>query len=170
MVYGAGHIAADIEARLIVVASHSGATALALSKQRLYVPIVGVSDSSATLRQMCLYWGVIPLADAPTANQRELLDSWSTWGRDDGCLHSGDHVVLVAGVGLGSGTTIIMVRVHRCASENVRVAVGRPLHEPLSCDLSSTMALDFPISQHNAMSPSAVQRLPYSRSLHLLRR
>jgi pyruvate kinase len=28
--YGAGHIAAELDARLVVVASHSGATALAL--------------------------------------------------------------------------------------------------------------------------------------------
>lgn len=57
IVYGAGHIAAEIKARMIVVASHSGATALALSKQRNYVPTIGLSDSEATLRQMCLYWG-----------------------------------------------------------------------------------------------------------------
>ena len=49
VVYGAGHIAAELDARLIVVASHTGATALALSKQRNYVPTVGISDSPETL-------------------------------------------------------------------------------------------------------------------------
>ncbi len=68
-VYGAGHIAAKLAAKLIVVVSHSGATALALSKQRNYVYTVGISDSETTLRQMCLYWGVHSLAGRPDGQQ-----------------------------------------------------------------------------------------------------
>ncbi len=112
VVYGAGHIAAEIGARLIVVASHSGATAIALSKQRTYVQTVGVSDSTQTLRQMCLYWGVIPLADIPTASSQQMLDAVTAWGLHDGSLESGDHVVLVAGIGLHGGSHN-QVMVHR---------------------------------------------------------
>ena len=54
---------------------------------------------------MSLLWGVIPLADAPTANSNDLLDFVVSWGLRNERLHSGDHVVLVAGVGLGSGAT-----------------------------------------------------------------
>jgi pyruvate kinase len=100
VVYGAGHIASQLEARLIAVASHSGATALALSKQRNYVHTVGVSDSDVTLRQMCLYWGVIPLPGAPIGNSAELLYFLSRWGVADGALAPGNRVVLVAGIGL----------------------------------------------------------------------
>ena len=57
----AGRLAERLDARLIIVASASGRTALRLSKNRNFVPTVGVSDSEATLRRMCLYWGVIPL-------------------------------------------------------------------------------------------------------------
>jgi pyruvate kinase len=103
VVYGAGHIAAEIDARLIAVASHSGATALALSKQRTYVSIVGVSDSPQTLRQMCLYWGVIPLAGIPIGSNEQVLDAVSAWGLADGAVESGDHILLVAGTGLGRG-------------------------------------------------------------------
>ena len=80
VVYGAGHIAAQIDARLIVVASHSGATALALSKQRNFVRTVGISDSPQTLRQMCLLWGVIPLLGIPTSSNQEMLDAVTAWG------------------------------------------------------------------------------------------
>jgi len=114
VVHGAGQIAFEIKAALIVVASHSGATGLALSKQRNYAPIVGVSDSAECLRQMSLLWGILPLPDAPTANSNDLLDFVVGWGLRSGRLHSGDHVVLVAGVGLGSGAHN-MVRVHRVA-------------------------------------------------------
>ncbi len=104
VVYGAGHIACEIDARLIVVASHSGATALALSKQRGYVPTVGISDSPHALRQMCLYWGVIPLANITTGSSREILDAVTAWGVVDGTLRSGDHIVLIAGTGLYAGS------------------------------------------------------------------
>jgi len=111
-VYGAGHIAAEIDARLIAVASHSGATALALSKQRNYVPTVGVSDSPQTLRQMCLYWGVIPLGGIPVSSNEQTLDAVSTWGLADGAIESGDHILLIAGTGLGRGSHDQVV-VHR---------------------------------------------------------
>ncbi|HEV3137126.1 MAG TPA: pyruvate kinase [Pirellulales bacterium] len=112
VVYGAGHIAGEIDARLIVAASHSGATAIALSKQRTYVQTVGVSDSPKTLRQMCLYWGVIPLAEIPTGSSQQMLDAVTAWGVADGVLESGDHIVLVAGIGL-DGRSHNSVMVHR---------------------------------------------------------
>ena len=111
-VYGAGHIAAKLAAKLIVVVSHTGATALALSKQRNYVYTVGVSDSETTLRQMCLYWGVLPLPAAPTGSSIELLDYVNKWALDTQRVVKGDHIVLVAGVGLGTGSHNL-VRVHQ---------------------------------------------------------
>ena len=102
--YGAGHIAAKINARLIVVASHTGATALALSQQRGYVPTVGVSDLATTIRKMCLYWGVIPLPDIRTDSNASILDAVTAWGRQERILNAGDYIVLVTGTGLRPGS------------------------------------------------------------------
>ena len=60
-------LAEKLAAKLIIVASASGATALSLAKNRFSVPTVGVSDSPATLRRICLYWGITPLASGPAA-------------------------------------------------------------------------------------------------------
>ena len=68
-VFAAGRMVEELEAEMVIVASASGKTALALSKDRLYVPAIGVSDSPETLRRMNLYWGVIPLPGAPTGRQ-----------------------------------------------------------------------------------------------------
>jgi pyruvate kinase len=95
-----GRIADQVGAKLIVVASSSGATALALSKERNFVPILGVSESEATLRRMCLYWGVFPLAGAPVGKSIELLKYVTKLGRQSGYLNPGDRVVLVTGTGL----------------------------------------------------------------------
>jgi len=104
VVHGAGYISADLVARLVVVVSRSGATALALSKQRNYAPIIGVSDSEITIRQMCLYWGVVPLSGVPMASSAELLAYVDQWGREQGYLKKGDKTILVAGIGLGTGS------------------------------------------------------------------
>ncbi|HEX5498865.1 MAG TPA: pyruvate kinase, partial [Thermomicrobiales bacterium] len=47
VVYGVQFIAAQLDARIVVVATHSGATALALSKLRSHVSIVAVCESEA---------------------------------------------------------------------------------------------------------------------------
>jgi pyruvate kinase len=104
VVYGAGHIASELDAKLIVAASHTGATALALSMQRNYVPVAGISDTDEALRRMCLYWGIIPLLGMPTASDEEMLKAATAWGVRDRLLTSGDRVVLVGGIGSRAGS------------------------------------------------------------------
>ena len=99
-VYSASQIAAQLGAKMVICASTEGETARTLSKNRTFVPTVGVSSSEATLRRMCLYWGVIPLADAPTDDAKALLDYVLTRGRDISYLKSGDRVVLITGTRL----------------------------------------------------------------------
>ena len=103
VVDGAGRIAADIGARLVVVASRTGVTAIARSKRRGAVPTVGVSDNVSTLRQMALYWGVTPLAGTVSTDVDALFAHVTAWGLAGGRLKKGDRIVFVAGVGFGTG-------------------------------------------------------------------
>jgi pyruvate kinase len=64
---------------------------------------VGVSDNVATLRQMALYWGVTPLAGTVSTDVQALLGHVTSWGLGAGRLRRGDRIVLVAGVGFGTG-------------------------------------------------------------------
>jgi pyruvate kinase len=109
MVLGAAQIATSLDARLLVVASHSGATALALSNRRCHVPAIGVSDREATLRRMCLYWGVIPLRRAPTGDVNQLARFVESWGKSNSVLQPGDRLVMVRGTHLGSVVTNTLV-------------------------------------------------------------
>jgi len=99
-VAAAGRIAEELGAKVVVVATASGATALSMAKNRRRVFTLGVSDSPATLRRMCLYWGVIPLAGAPTNDSAALLRYVVDLGRAEKLLTAGDRIVLVAGTGL----------------------------------------------------------------------
>jgi pyruvate kinase len=97
LVEAASHIAAQVAAKLTVVATTSGRTALLLSKQRSRTPTLGVSDCAATVRRMCLYWGVYPFAARRFSDNQELLTHLSGWARAKGLLSTGDRVVLIAG-------------------------------------------------------------------------
>jgi len=116
VVRGAVHIAKNLNAKMIVVVSHSGVTALSVSKHRTLTTTIGVSNREESLRQMCLFWGVVPLADAPTTDSFELLSYVQRWGMENGSLAKGDMIVLVAGIGLASKGHN-MVRVHTVGQE-----------------------------------------------------
>ena len=103
VVRGAGTIAQVVGAKLVVVASHSGRTALALSQLRSFAPTIGVSTSESTLRRMCLYWGVTPLPGAPARSVEQLIQFTDLWACRVGLAARGDRIVIVGGSHLAAG-------------------------------------------------------------------
>jgi pyruvate kinase len=103
-VRAAGRMAHDLNAKLVFVASHSGRTALALSQHRSYIPTLGISTSEATLRRMCLYWGVTPLRGAPATDMQGLIRHADEWARREGYAKKGDRLVIVGGSHLTAGS------------------------------------------------------------------
>ncbi len=103
VVAAAGHIAEQVGARIVVIATRSGNTALAKAKRRDFVPTVAVSDRASTLQQMCLFWGITPLSGGPQDLDTELISFIDRWGRQQGILQSGDRVVVVAGTQVHAG-------------------------------------------------------------------
>jgi pyruvate kinase len=90
-------LAGEIGARMIVVATRGGGTCRLRSKQRDFVPTIGVSDSENVLRRLTLFWGVTPLAGAPVHDGPALRAFIDQWGREQGLLNVGDRVVFVTG-------------------------------------------------------------------------
>ncbi len=72
-------------AALLVVSTHSGRTALALSKQRNAAPTLALSDDEEVARALALDWGVTPLhAPAISSAEQALARAWpgpapATW-------------------------------------------------------------------------------------------
>lgn len=95
---GAGAAAEHLKANVIAVASRSGLTAMALSNQRISVPVIAVSDRPEISRRMCLFWGVTPLlTDTRTVGNAEpLLRFVVEWGKRHEVMHSGSRIVLIA--------------------------------------------------------------------------
>ena len=93
---GAARAAEHLSADLVVVATRTGRTAMAISRQRSHTATLGISDSEETTRRMSLYWGVTPLlSDKVNAPVQELLKFVVDWCRKQNILRSGSKLVLV---------------------------------------------------------------------------
>jgi len=93
----ASTLAELVAAKVIIVSTASGKTALALSKNRNNIPVVGVSSHEETLRRMCLYWGVVPTYSPPASSPVELFERIVEFAKKQGALKKGDRVIVVTG-------------------------------------------------------------------------
>ncbi len=102
--YSAASIAQAIGAKLVVVASRTGGTAWVKSKQRNFIPTLGLSNRQDTLRRMCLFWGIMPHYIESVDNAQQVFDEVSKWGKERQMLKPGDNIVLVTGTGIIDNT------------------------------------------------------------------
>jgi pyruvate kinase len=98
-------------APLIVVATESGRTALALSNRRPAAAVLALTRTEAVARLLALCGGVTSLV-APETNSAEQELSFATdWARSHGLLQQAQHVVLLRGEKPGqAGSRMVMVR------------------------------------------------------------
>ncbi|WP_333647956.1 pyruvate kinase [Lacrimispora sp.] len=96
--YSSVSTAHDLGAKVIVAPSITGFTARLLSKWRPESQIIGLSPSSAALRQMQLYWGVQPLHAKRAESTDVLIYSSMELLKSKGIVKEDDMVVVTAGV------------------------------------------------------------------------
>jgi pyruvate kinase len=97
VVEAASLLSRRLGAALMVVSTHSGRTALALSKQRNATPVVARTSDPESARAMALYWGVTPLHSPGVSSAEQALARALSWARDRDLVAPGDRVVLVSG-------------------------------------------------------------------------
>lgn len=95
VVYGSAQIAKRISAKMVVLASQESDAALTKSKQRDYIPTLGVTDRIQTYRRMSLFWGVIPVLCPMAIEETRLQEFVSDWIKDHTSLVPGDRFVMV---------------------------------------------------------------------------
>ncbi len=94
---GAVATADRLGAGMIAVATVSGRSALAISKERRQVPVLAVCKSWQTARRMTLLWGITPIVWQQAAQSGEELAEFATaWGLKECALKVSDTVVVVA--------------------------------------------------------------------------
>lgn len=102
----------DLGAAAIITASVSGATAWLVSKYRPEVPIIAVTPSLMTQRQLALVWGVTPLLCRRTSDTDELIGDAIQVVKEHGFCRQGDLVVITAGSpGTPGSTDLLKIKI-----------------------------------------------------------
>jgi len=136
--------ARDLGAAAIIAPTVSGHTARVLSRFRPCCPVVAVTPSPMTQRQLMLYWGVYPLLSCRSDSTDDVIADAVRAAKEGKFVCEGDVVVVTAGAaGSAPGTTNLM-KVHTIERVLVRgVGVGsgrvagrvRRLEPPLPPDV-----------------------------------
>ena len=92
-----------LDAPLIVVATESGRTALALSNRRPAATILALTRTEAVARTLSLCWGVTATVIPDQLQGEEQLRFAKEWASGRGLVRSGDRVVLLRGKMPGQG-------------------------------------------------------------------
>lgn len=96
VVTGAALIAAEIEAKLVVIGTEDGDTALLKSKHRDLIPTVAISGQAKTVRKMCLFWGIIPFQSDNAVSPDQIETLIKRWAKEENTLEKGDSIVFVS--------------------------------------------------------------------------
>ena len=114
VVEAASHISRRLHAALLIVATHSGRTALALSKQRNPAPTLALAHDLQTARAMALFWGVTPLPMPDIPNRDQLRGFILDWCRTHGLIAPGDYIVGLRGSSPDDPThnEIVVLQIH----------------------------------------------------------
>jgi pyruvate kinase len=102
-----------IGAAAIVAATDSGSTARRVSRLRPRRPIVAVTHTPATARQLSLTWGVCPVLVEQVSDLDTLVARGVRAARDLGVARHGDQVVVTAGLPIGQPGTTNFLKVIR---------------------------------------------------------
>jgi len=87
----------ESNAPLIIALTETGHTALMIAKYRPACPILAVSASETTLRQLCYVRGIVPMLTASFVGTDSVITKAITKAKEDGMVKSGDMVVAVHG-------------------------------------------------------------------------
>jgi pyruvate kinase len=103
--------ARELDAPLIVVATNSGRTAVALSNRRPAATILAVTRTESIARVLAVCWGVVPVVAADEFKSEQELSFAIDFARKGKLVQPGQHVVLVRGEMPGAGRSrAILVR------------------------------------------------------------
>lgn len=120
--HAARDVAKEVCAAAIISLTSSGATARMISKYRPTCPIIAMTPSLSTWRQLSLVWGVTPYICPIMQKLEESLQNAISIIRKDSLVRNGDNVVITSGLPLGEPGSTNMINVLRFAN-----VVGRGL-------------------------------------------
>lgn len=98
----------SMDIKLVVTITESGNTARLISKYRPDADILAVTFDEKTQKSLMINWGVIPVVTDKPASTDDMFELAEKAALQSGLVESGDNIVIVAGVPVGSGGTNTM--------------------------------------------------------------
>ena len=98
----------SMDIKLVVALTESGNTARLISKYRPDADILAVTFDEITQKSLMINWGVIPVLTEKPASTDDMFEVAEKAALESGLVQSGDNIVIVAGVPVGSGGTNTM--------------------------------------------------------------
>jgi pyruvate kinase len=114
----ARQIADTVELAGIVCWTASGATGLRVARERPKPPIVAISPNLSTGRRLSLVWGVHCVVAQDARDQDDMVGRACRIAFKEGFAKSGQRVIIVAGVPLGTPGATNMLRIAFVGSED----------------------------------------------------
>jgi len=104
-------IAETLDLSAVVCWTSSGATALRVARERPEPPTVAISPNLATGRRLAVVWGVHCVVAEDAHDQDDMVNRACRIAFKEGFAKSGERVIIVAGVPLGTPGATNMVRI-----------------------------------------------------------
>jgi pyruvate kinase len=111
-------VAVSLNAAVIITATSSGRTAMAVSRYRPASMIIAVTPSNEIVSRLALVWGVLPFKIGDMTDSDEMLKACIDLVQDAEIVKDGDMVVVTGGVPVGRSGSTNFVKVHQ---------IGQPL-------------------------------------------
>ena len=96
-------LAHDLDAKAVVVCTHTGLTARMVSRFRPAIPIIGLTTSDKAFRKLALSWGVVPMMIERFESVDVLFYFAKQAAKKSGFVKKGEKVVLTGGTPTGKG-------------------------------------------------------------------
>jgi pyruvate kinase len=104
-------ISDTLDLKCIVALSQSGRTAYRVARERSAAPVLALSASINTVRQLSLVWGVHAVHTNEFENMAEMINRSCRIARAEGFAVPGDRLMIVAGVPFGVAGSTNTIRI-----------------------------------------------------------
>ncbi|MGH2479124.1 MAG: pyruvate kinase alpha/beta domain-containing protein, partial [Ktedonobacteraceae bacterium] len=116
--HAARALSEEASVKAIVVLTRSGNSARLISRDRPRPPIFAYTPSERVYHQLALWWGVWPDCISMNETTDTLLEDIGQRLLDANLIHSGEHVVIMGGLPIGSTARTNFVKLHRVLAQS----------------------------------------------------
>jgi len=105
-------MASELHVAGIVSPTLTGLTARAIAHHRPHTPIIAITPSPITCRQLGLVWGVQPHLIGQYRSTDEMVERACAAAQEAGIARPGDLLIITAGVPIGAAVNTNMIQIH----------------------------------------------------------